>query len=156
MPPLPDTRSRLLLWMVGPYREEDGHPGWAVHDESEVGTETSRLIHEDGGVRPQDHLVAELRRMGVNPEHTAQWLARQPIRVSHGLVVATTGSPGDVAERALNALGRAMSADELAQWLPDAGRAIQALWTARDRRFLVTADDRLALIEWGDATDASA
>ena len=26
-PALPDCRSRLLLWMAGPYREVDGHPG---------------------------------------------------------------------------------------------------------------------------------
>lgn len=156
LPALPDTRSRLLLYLAGPYRENESHPGWVALDGSEVATETCRLIHEDGGVRPLDHLIAELGRAGVIPEHSDGWLARQPIRVSHGLVVATTGPPGDVAERALNAQGQSMSADELAAWFPDGGRGIQALWMARDRRFLLTADDRLALVEWGEVNHASA
>lgn len=154
-PALSDTRSRLLLWMVGPYREVDGHPGWIALDESQVGAETMRLIHEDGGLRPHEHVVAELLRVGVNPEHLGDWLTRQPVRISHDLVVALTGSPGDVAERALHAAGRAMSAVELTEWVPGGGRAVQALFTAGDRRFQFARGDRLALVEWGEVTDTA-
>ena len=153
LPALPDSRSRLLLWLSGPYREVEGHPGWVVLDNSGLVAETGRLIHEDGGVRPVEHVVRELHLVGVAAEHAEDWLARQPIRVSEGLVVATTGAFADVAERALQARGRAMTVDEMAGWVPAGRRGIEALWSAPDRRFLVTEGDRLALAEWGDSPE---
>lgn len=155
VPALPDTRSRLLLWMAGPYRVVEQWPGWVALDPAVIIAETTQLIHEDGGVRPLEHLVAELRMLGVNSEHAEDWLACQQARVTHGLVIATSGSPGDVAERALQAQGRAMSADELGELLPGGRDAAMALWSAVDRRFLLTATDSLALVEWGDLPDVA-
>ena len=150
LPALPDSRSRLLLWMAGPYRPVDGHPGWVAVEPAGLVAETRRLIHEDGGVRPVEHVVNELGMLGIAAAHAEGWLARQPVRVCHGLVVATTGAPGDVVERALHAQGRAMAVDEMAGWVPDGRSGIEKLWTASDRRF-VTDGDALALTEWGGA-----
>jgi hypothetical protein len=150
LPGLPDSRSRLLLWMAGPYRELDGHPDWVALDRSGLVAETRRLINEDGGVRPVEHVVRELHTVGMAAEHVQDWLSRQSVRISDGLVVATTGSPGDVAERALHAQGRPMSVDEIAGWVPGGKGGTETLWSARDRRFLVTDGDALALVEWGE------
>lgn len=150
LPGLPDSRSRLLLWLAGPYRELDGHPDWVALDRSGLVAETRRLIHEDGGVRPVEHVVRELHTVGMAAEHAPDWLSRQSVRISHGLVVATTGSPGDVAERALHAQGRPMSVDEIAGWVPGGKGGTEALWSARDRRFLLTEGGALALAEWGE------
>jgi hypothetical protein len=150
LPGLPDSRSRLLLWMAGPYRELDGHPDWVALDRSGLVAETRRLINEDGGVRPVEHVVRELHTVGMAAEHVQDWLSRQSVRISDGLVVATTGSPGDVAERALHAQGRPMSVDEIAGWVPGGKGGTETLWSARDRRFLVTDGDALALVEWAE------
>lgn len=114
--------------------------------------ETRRLIHEDGGVRLADHVAKELDTLGMASAHVAGWLACQPVRVCDGLVVATTGTAGDVAERMLHAHGRTITADELAAWLPGGRDRIEALWSARDRRFVVSDGDRLGLAEWGEHT----
>ena len=154
LPALPDSRSRLLLRLAGPYRDIDGHPGWVATDPAELIVETRRMIREDGGVRLAEHVAKELATLGMAGEHVADWLARQPVRVADGLVVATTGTPADVAERALHARGRAMTADELADWLPGPVETVDALWTGRDRRFGLTDSDALALAEW-DETPAA-
>lgn len=153
LPALPDTRSLLLAWSAGPYRAFDGNSDWVVLAGSDVSAQTKRLIHEDGGVRPLEHVVADLHHVGVHPDHAGDWLALQPIRIGHGLVVATAGQPGDVAERALHAFGRSMSINELTEWLPGRDPAVLGLFSTRDRRFHRTADDRLALAEWGDPFD---
>lgn len=151
-----DSRSRLLVRMAGPYRPVDGHPGWVATEPVELVTETRRMIREDGGVRLGEHLAKELHTLGMNTEHVAAWLARQPVRTTDGLVVSTSGTPGDVAERVLHACGRAMAVDELTAWVAGDQDAVEALWTVRDRRFFVTDDDALALAEWGgDETDGS-
>lgn len=163
-PALPDTRSRLLLWMAGPYRELDGHPGWVAVNPAGLVGQTRRLILQDGGVRPVDHVAKDLRLEGVVPQHVGDWLARQPVRVGDGLVVATTGAPGDVAERALHAHGRPMTVDEIATWVhgvPEGFKkqgfkkkrsnkhGFEELRSAPDRRFVVTGGETLALVEWG-------
>lgn len=84
LPALPDSRSRLLLWLAGPYREVDGHPGWVGVDPAELVAETRRMIGEDDGVRLIDHLVKELATLGMATEHVENWLARQPVRSSTG------------------------------------------------------------------------
>lgn len=146
-PALPDSRSRLLLRMAGPYDGIDGHPGWVAVDPAARLGETRRLLREDDGVRMLDHVAKELTTMGMVDEHVAAWLVRQPVRITDGLVVATSGSPGDVAERALHATGRPMTLEAVAAWLPAPhGDAKSAWWS--DRRFVVT-DDRVALAEWG-------
>ncbi|MGH9138656.1 MAG: hypothetical protein ACRD0G_16700 [Acidimicrobiales bacterium] len=155
LPALPDSRSRLLLRMAGPYHHVDGHPGWVALEPAELLVQTRRLIHEDGGVRAREDVARELHLLGMAGGHVADWLARQPVRVSDGLVVATTGTPGDVAERALHACGRAMTVDELAVWVPGSRESVEALWSARDRRFVVTDSDALALAEWPDVAEAT-
>jgi len=150
LPALPDARSRLLLWMAGPYREVDGHSDWVAVDPAGLVGQTRRLIHEDGGVRPVDHVAKELRIEGIVAEHVEGWLARQPVRVSDGLVVAMTGRPGDVAERALHAHGRAMTVDEIAAWVHGVPRGFEELRSAPDRRFVVIGGEALALVEWGE------
>ncbi len=150
LPLLPDSRSRLLLWMAGPYREVDGHSDWIAVDPAGLVGQTRRLIHEDGGVRPVAHVAKDLRIEGIVAEHVEGWLARQPVRVSDGLVVATTGRPGDVAERALHAHGRAMTIDEIATWVHGVPRGFEELRSAPDRRFVVTRREAFALVEWGE------
>ncbi len=149
-PALPDTRSRLLLWLAGPYLEVDGHPDWVAVDPARLVGQTRRLIHEDGGVRPVEHVAKDLRIEGIVAEHVEGWLARQPVRVSDGLVVATTGRPGDVAERALHAHGRPMTVDEIAAWVHGVPHGFQELRSAPGRRFVVTRGEALALAEWGE------
>lgn len=149
LPSLPDTRSRLLLWIAGPYRDVDGHPGWVAVDPAGLVGQTLRLIHQDGGVRPTDHVANELRTEGIVAEHVESWLARQPVRVGEGLVVATTGSPGDIAERALHAHGQPMTVDEIAEWVRVIPHGFEELRSTPDRRFVRTGGHALALVEWG-------
>lgn len=149
LPPLPDTRSRLVLWRAGPYREVDGHPGWVAVDPAGLAAQTGRLIHQDGGVHPTDHLVQELRAEGIVAEHARSWLDRQPVRIGEGLVVAITGSPADIAERVLHAHGRAMTVDEIAEWVRVRLPGFEELRSTADRRFMVTGGQAFALVEWG-------
>lgn len=149
LPALPDTRSRLLLWAAGPYQEVDGHPGWIAVDPAGLIGRTKQVIHEDGGVRPLEHVAEDLRLEGIDPAHIECWLARQPVRVADGLVVATTGRASDVAERALHAFGRPMTVDEIAAWMHREPQEFDQLRAAPDRRFAVTGVPALALVEWG-------
>ena len=155
LPALPDPRSRLLLWTAGPYRQVAGHPGWVAVDPAGLVGQTRRLIHEDGGVRPVDHVAKDLHFEGIVAEHVESWLARQPVRIDAGLVVATTGRPGDVAERALHAPGRARTVDEIASWVDGVPRGFEELMSVPDRRFVVTRGQALALVEWGDPERAA-
>jgi hypothetical protein len=148
LPGLPDTRSRLLLWMAGPYHEVEGHPGWVAIDPAGLIAQTHRLIHQDGGVRPTDHVGKELRAEGVVAEHVESWLARQRVRIGDGLLVATSGSAGDIAERVLHAHGRAMTVDEIAEWF-GIPHNFGKLRSTPDQRFVVTGGHALALAEWG-------
>lgn len=153
LPPLPDTRSLLLLWLAGPYHPVEEHRGWVAKDPAGLLTETSRLLHEDGGVRLIEHVVKEFEVLGMEPEHVEAWLATQPVRVTDGLVVATTGDAAAVAERALFAAGRAMTVDELSGWArPGRGaRGGAGLWGVlqRDDRFIRVGPDCFELAEWG-------
>lgn len=154
---LTDPRSLLVLWAAGPYRPVVGSPAWLATDPVGLGPSTSAMLSEDGGVRPVEHLVREIERLGVLADATASWLAEQPVRVHEGLAVLTTGAPADVAERALSATGRAMTSDELSRWVAapgDGGRAgtcSAALRDAlrRDRRFVEVGRDQHELAEWG-------
>ena len=152
MPPLRDSRSRMLLRMAGPYHDVDGHSGWLAVDPAELVAETLRAIHEDGGVRLAEHVAKELISLGMDGAHVATWLAGQPVRVVDDLVVATTGTCSDVVERALHARGQEMTIDELADWVPGGPASLETLWSARDRRFVVTDHDALMLAEWVDAS----
>ena len=153
LPPLPDSRSHLLVRMAGPYRRVAGLPGWVALDPAELFAETRRMVAEDGGVRLVGHVAKELEAFGVLAEHVGPWLATQQVRVADGLVVATDGSSADVAERVLHAFGRPLSTDEMAEWLPGGREAAEEVWSSRDRRFVVTGTDTLALLEWGSLAE---
>ena len=116
--------------MAGRYRAVAGHPGWIALDPAELTAETRRMLHEDGGVRVVEHVAKELQSLGVATHHVDAWLARQPVRVADGLVVVTTGSPADIAERALHACGRPLSMEEMAAWLPGGWDRTEELWSA--------------------------
>ncbi len=159
LPPLPDSRSLLLLWLAGAYQMVEHHPGWYATDPAAVATETTLLLLEDGGVRPVEHVTKELERLGMNPEYTGAWLADQPVRLVEALVVATRGSMAQVAERALSATGRAMTVSELGTFTHVSGTTgevagLRAL-LHRDRRFLWVGDDRFELAEWGGGGGAN-
>lgn len=156
LPDLADPRSLLVLWAAGPYRPVAGHPGWLATDPDGLSRSTRRLLCEDGGVRPVEHVVKELERLGMLPDVAAGWLAEQPVRVHEGLVVLTTGGPAAVAERALSATGQAMACDDLSGWVaaPGEGRtgaAVASLCDVlrRDGRFVEVGRDRYELAEWG-------
>ncbi len=156
LPPLPDSRTRLLVSVAGPYRAVAGHPGWVALDPAELLAETRRMLGEDGGLRLLAHVAKELGALGVEAEHVDSWLAAQPVRVVDGLVVATDDASNDVAERVLHACGRPLTTDEMAEWLPDGWEAAEDLWSSRDRRFVITDADTVALVEWGDGSDGEA
>ncbi len=152
LPALPDTRSRLLLRLAGPYRAVDGHPGWVATDPAELVAETRRLLHDDGGVNLLTEVTRALLALGVADAHVPAWLDRQPVGLLEGLVVLRTGSPATIAERVLHATGRPMSIGQVAGWLPDGA---DARWWV-DRRFRLAADGALVLAEWVADTDAGA
>jgi len=159
LPPLPDSRSLLLLWLAGPYAAVEGHAGWLATDPTALLTETTLVLLEDGGVRPIEHVIKELERLGLNHEHTERWLAEQPARLVEGLVVSTRGSVAQVAERALSATGRAMTVPELTtctsvEAIPGGAAGLRAL-LHRDRRFVWVGDDQFELAEWGGGEEAA-
>jgi hypothetical protein len=139
--------------LAGPYRPVADHPGWIATDPAELRDETRRMLDEDGGVRLADQVAKELDILGVIPELVAHWLGEQPVRRVAELLVATSGSSTDVAERALSALGRPMTVDELTEWI-SAGRPGQGaggLWPllSSDDRFVRVSADAFELAEWG-------
>lgn len=155
LPALPDSRSLLALWLAGPYRPVGDHPGWVATDPVELRTETRRMLNEDGGVRLADQVAKELDILGLKPEMVEHWLGEQPVRRVAELLVASSGSPADVAERALSALGRPMTVEELAGWTDTGpqGQGASGLWPvlSRDDRFVRVSADAFELAEWGSA-----
>ena len=153
LPVLPDTRSLLVLWLAGPFRPVTGHEGWLATDRAGLVAETRRLLGEDGGVRLQDQVAKELGVLGVAPAHVAAWIARQPVRTVDGLLVLTTGSTAEVAERALFASGRASTVQELVAtaWPGPEGPGVEEVGEVlrRDRRFLQVSETDFELAEWG-------
>lgn len=161
LPPVPDTRSLLLLWLAGPYLAVPGHPAWLATDPVGVLADTRRILSEDGGVRPIEQVVGELGDVGfAAPGRVEEWLAEQPVVVVDGLLVARSGTPADLAERLLSATGRAMTAAQLSA-AASAGRSSSYLLRAgdsytglegrlrSDRRFVRVSSDQFELAEWG-------
>jgi len=159
LPPLPDSRSLLLLWLAGPYSAVTGHEGWLATDPAALLSGTALLLSEDGGVRPVEHVIKDLERLGLSSEHTEGWLAEQPVRLVDGLVMSTRGSVAEVAERALSATGRAMTVPELTICTSVDGAAGEAAGLRallhRDQRFVWAGDDRFELAEWGGGDEAT-
>ena len=149
LPPLPDTRSQLLMWLAGPYRAlGDAHPSWVARDPEMVISDTARVLCEDGGVRLVHHVHDDLASIGVSADQVDAWLAVQSVRFVDDVVVLTAGSPLAVAERLLAAAGSPLSTDELCAPDQTAGPlSVQAL--SRDQRFVRVGPDDWALSEWG-------
>ncbi len=153
LPALPDSRSLLLLWLTGPYRITRDRPGWIATDPVELWTETRRMLDEDGGVRSADQVAKELDVLGLTPVMAMRWLAELPVRRLGDLLVLTDGRLTDVAERALSALGRSMTVEELEDWCGGAGQLgdHRGLWPvlSRDGRFVQVSEGAFELTEWG-------
>lgn len=81
LPAPPDSRSHLMLWFAGPYRAVAGHAGWVSTEPAALLAETRRAIHEDGGVRPSEHVAKELCGLGLAVDLVDPWLAEQPVRI---------------------------------------------------------------------------
>ncbi|MGI8808781.1 MAG: hypothetical protein ACR2KK_13235 [Acidimicrobiales bacterium] len=159
LPPLPDPRSLLVLWLAGPYRSVDRHPGWLATDPVGLVAATRHLLDEDGGVRPVDHVLKDIERLGLVTDLVPAWLDEQPVRLHEGLSVLTTGGPAVAAERALSATGRAMTSEELCTWVTGSGDEGDLFGAAaaaglrdvlrRDRRFVEVGLGCYELVEWG-------
>lgn len=155
LPALPDTRSLLLLWLAGPYASVPNHPGWLATDPTGLLAETRRVLEEDGGVRPAEQVHKELDVAGMAEEHIGAWLAQQPVRNVDGLLMLTSGTVADVAERVLFAAGRALTVDalEAALWPGPAGPVAEPDRLLRvlhhDARFLRVGVQEFELADWG-------
>ncbi|MDQ6725137.1 MAG: hypothetical protein M3066_03060 [Actinomycetota bacterium] len=150
LPARTDPRVALLVWLAGPYLPVTGRTGWLATDPAGFRADTSRLLHDDGGVRQLDHVTADLKAAGLGSTDVDDWLGGLPVVVVDGLVVAVSGHPVDVAERLLSATGRAMTAADLvAAW--SAGLEVTDLDTrlGRDPRFVRVDRDHFELSEWG-------
>jgi hypothetical protein len=156
LPALPDTRSLLLLWLTGPYAPVPNHPEWLATDPAGLLAETRRLLGDDGGVRPAEQVHKELDVAGVAEEHIGAWLAQQPVRNVDGLLMLTSGTVADIAERVLFAAGRALTVDALEATIwpgrgasPAAERDRLLRVLHRDARFLRVAAQEFELADWG-------
>ena len=148
--PIDDPSGLLAVYLAGPLRPVPGHLGWWSPRPTELVAQTAKLLASDGGVHHHDALVADLGRLGIPDELVDSWLTVQPVRRQDDLVILLSGRPADIAGRALDATGRAMSWDELRDWMPSVGsRAVLAAELHRDRRFIQTDPDRWELTEWG-------
>jgi hypothetical protein len=108
------------------------------------------MLSGGGGVHPDEVVLKDLLRLGVTEAHAHRWLSRQHVRIEHGLVVHLGGRIGDVAARALEATGRAMSSRELCAWLPPEVTApVLVVELNRSRVFVETGPDRWELTDWG-------
>ena len=147
LPPSHDTRSQLLLWRAGPYRPLKDDPAWLATDGIDLVTATTEYVRDDGGVRPLEQLRKELLDLGLLEDHIGAWLMARQTLVVDDLVIATTGSIADVAARLLDAGGKALSIDELAQ-LQGASRRALTSALANDRRFVEVAQSTFELLDW--------
>ncbi len=160
LPPLPDPRSLLLLWLAGPYRPVSRDPSWLAVEPAPLAADCRRMLEEDGGVRPVEQVRTDLQHLAISTEHVDAWLSVQEAVVLDNLVVSVSGPLTDVAERVFSATGRAMTAGELAAAIsPGRQGATSADLERRlchDRRFLLVGPERLELADWGgDAYDAA-
>ena len=155
---LPDTSDPvglLALWLAGPYRAVPRHAGWWSPDASKLVRETEAVVSMGGGVHPYEVLIKDLIGIGVTEEHAAGWLARQRVRIEHGVVVDLRGRVRDIAERALEATGRSMTQGELCSWLPIEVPDLALVNELRKNpRFIETGPGRWELADWGGEPSA--
>jgi len=144
----------LLLWLAGPYQAVPGRDAWLALEPAEMLTRTAKWLAEDGGVRPAQEIYDELAAEGVRPEHRDAWVAACGGVAVDDMVVHTAGGVAAVAERALFATGRGMTAAEIATVVtgPDRVRELHAVLD-RDRRFVRVSADVYELAEWGGAAE---
>ncbi len=144
----------LLLWLAGPYQPVAGRDGWLALEPAEMLARTMEWLAEDGGVRPAQEIRDELAAEGVRSEHPDAWVAACGGVAVDGMVVHTAGGLATVAERALFATGRGMTAAGIAALVagPDQAGELQVVLN-RDRRFVRISADVYELAEWGGAAE---
>ena len=145
-----DPAALLAVWLAGPYLAVPGHSGWLSPAPGELVAGTRALLTEAGGVHDLPTLIGDLAGLGITGEFVDAWLAVQPVRVEHGVVVQLTGRPMAIVERVLDATGRAMSSKELHSWMPS-GLSVTGLFSAlrQANRLVETAPDLWELADWG-------
>ena len=148
--PPDEPAGMLAVWLAGPYQRVPTHSGWFSPRPAELLADTRRLLAEAGGVHDRAVLLGDLVGVGVASPWAEAWLTAQPVRIEHDVVVHQTGRPDAMAERVLEATGRAMTADELQEWMPDrVPVGALAVELRRSRRFVETAPGRWELTDWG-------
>ena len=148
---LDDPAAMLAIWLAGPYRNIPGHPEWLSPRPGELVRHTRALLGEGGGVHDQRSTIADLIGLGLRANVVEAWLAAQPVHIDHDLVVHLVGQPTAIAERLLDASGRAMSTAELHERLPTTTAAGLAAALRRSSRFVETAPAQWELADWGGA-----
>jgi hypothetical protein len=144
----------LLLWLAGPYQPVPSRDGWLALEPAEMVARTTAWLAEDGGVRPALEIHDELTAEGVRPEHHHTWVAVCGGVAVDDMVVHTAGGPATVAERALFATGRGMTAAEIATLVAEPDRVDELhVVLDRDRRFVRVSTDVYELAEWGGAAE---
>ena len=150
LPALGDPAGALAVWVIGPYSPIAGFDGWWSPRPTELVAATRRLLAESGGVHTLSALLADVTNLGVANTYAADWISVQDVRIVDDIVVSRAGQPPLVAIRALEATGRAMSADELAAWLPTGGGIAAAVtMLRRNPVFVETGSDQWELTDWG-------
>ena len=110
----------------------------------------SELLGEAVTTQGIETALADVSNLGVADTQAAEWISVQDVRIVDDVVVSRSGRPSSVAIRALEATGRAMSAHELAVWLPAAGGlAATVTMLRRSPTFVETASDQWELTDWG-------
>jgi hypothetical protein len=140
----------LLLWLAGPYRPVPGRDHWLAVEPAEMLARTTEWLAEDGGVRPAREIHDELAAEGVRTEHHDAWVAACGGVAVDDMVVYTAGGLATVAERALFATGRGMTAPEIAVVVAGRDRVAELhVILDRDRRFVRVSEDVYELADWG-------
>ena len=150
LPSLGDPAGALAVWLIGPYSPVAGFDAWWSPQPTELIDATRRLLAEGGGVHTLPALVADVINLGVADTQAVEWISVQDVRIVYDIVVSRGGRPSSVAIRALEATGRAMSAHELASWLPAGGGLTAAVtMLRRNPVFVETGPDEWELTDWG-------
>jgi Sigma-70, region 4 len=143
----------LLLWLAGPYLPVSGRDGWLAVDPAGTVARTVEWLAEDGGVRPAQEISDELVVEGVRREHHDAWVAACGGVAVDDMVMHVVGGLATLAERALFAIGRGLSAVEIAALVGARDRLGELrVVLERDRRFVRVSADVYELTEWGGAT----
>lgn len=146
------VRLRLLLWVAGPYRVENG---WVVRESTpSLGYLTAAKLDEvtaDGPIAVADALAA-LGELGIQAEYRGWWLDEvQGFRRFNDRVARWRGTLLDKAEVILQLNGEPMTADDIAALMRGEASSARGLASrmTEDPRFSRSGLKHLALREWG-------